>query len=48
MPDDFGDVATLIFVENNDAEVREKREQERKAQEERIQNQQQQQNVQNK
>ena len=48
VPDDFGDVATLIFVENNDAEVREKREQERKAQEERIQNQQQQQNVQNK
>lgn len=37
LPDEFSDVATLIFVENNDAEVQEKREQERKAQEERMQ-----------
>lgn len=48
LPEEFGDVATLIFVENNDSEVREKREQERKVQEEQRKQQQQQQNVQNK
>ncbi len=34
LPEEFGDVATLIFVENNDSEVREAREKEQKAQEE--------------
>lgn len=45
LPEEFADVATLIFVENNDAEVRKEREQEQKMQEEQKKKQEQQNQV---